>query len=182
MVKSVGLRKIHKYLDRFVSIVHDLAACTTALFLGFLFVQVFMRYFFNKPIYGLDELVTALMIWSMSLGFAIVYWENEHATIEFLMKYLPKVGKKIVYFMTNIIVLIEAIVFVPGGIKLFTMQAKTIPLGGLPFTKAYYYALPIIVMGILLFILSAFRAVEYAVTGDDTIMTSKPVEGGVNID
>lgn len=181
MGKTV-LHRIHVVFDKVNSIIHGIAAGSTGLFLGILFIQVFMRYVFKRPIYGLDELVIALMVWSMALGFAVVYWENEHATIELLMKYLSRLGKKIVYHCTNIIVLICSISIIPGGFRLFKIQSKTIPLGGLSFTRAYYYALPLIVMGCLLLIMSTFRTIEYAFTGDDSIMTAKPAEGGVDVD
>ena len=181
-MQSGKIHAIHSALGKANSFIHSIAACSTGLFLAILFIQVFMRYVFKSPIYGLDELVIALMVWSMSLGFAVVYWENEHATIELLLKYFPKSGKKAVYFLTNIIVLICSVSLVPGGIKLFILQSRTISLGGLFFSRAYYYALPIIVLGFLLSVMSAFRTLEYAITGDDSIMTSKPAEGGVNVD
>ena len=43
------------------------------LFMGLLCFQVMMRFVFKHPIYGIDESVTALMIWSMSLGWCTVY-------------------------------------------------------------------------------------------------------------
>jgi len=176
------LRRIHVFLDKVVDIVHGISACTTGLFLAILFVQVFMRYVFKSPIYGLDELVVALMVWSMALGFAVVYWGNEHAIIEMFLRRSPGLVRRIVYNITNLIALCCAIVLIPGGVKLFRLQVKTIPLGGLFFPRAYYYALPIIAMGALLLVTSAFRTAEYAITGDDSIMTSTPAEGGVNVD
>lgn len=174
--------RVHVFFDKAVSIIHGISACTTGLFLAILFIQVFMRYVFKSPIYGLDELVVALMVWSMALGFCVLYWKNEHAKIELLLKYLPQIGKKLAFHSTNIIVLVCSIALVPGGITLFKIQSKTIPLGGLFFTRAYYYALPLIVMGCLLSIMSAFRTVEYAITSDDSIMTSKPIVGECDVD
>lgn len=39
-----------------------------------------------------------------------------------------------------------------------------LPQGGLPFTKAYYYALPMIVMGAMMTICAVYRIVEYILT------------------
>lgn len=176
------MQRLHCLMDRCVSVIHDICACSTGLFMFLLFVQVFLRYVFSRPLYGLDELVTALMIWSMALGFVVVYWHNEHATIEFLLKHLPRWGVKCVYHMINLLALLSGFVLIPGGIRLFGMQVKTVPLGGLPFPRAYYYALSITVMGVMLVILAVIRTVEYILTGDDRIMTDRPVEGGVNVD
>jgi hypothetical protein len=55
-------------------------------------------------------------------------------------------------------------------------------MGGLPFAKAYYYAFPVIVMGILLFVLSAFKTIAYIVTEDAALFTPKQTvcEGAAN--
>jgi TRAP-type C4-dicarboxylate transport system permease small subunit len=153
-----------------------------ALFMVILFIQVILRFVFKNPIYGADELVTVLMVWSMAIGNTIVYWYNEHAVIEFCLKNAPPIVKKIMHHVTNIIVFVTSLVYIPGGINLFKMQNKLIPLGGLPFTKAYYYALPITVMGFLLVILSAIKTIEYIVLKDDKLMLPTFSEGGVNLD
>lgn len=174
-------KKIYYYADKFVCFIYLLAGITTSLFLGILFVQVFMRYVFNNPIYGLDEMVIALMIWSMALGFSIVYWRNEHAKIEFTMKYCPRIIHKSIYHLINLIVFLSGMIIASGAIKLFKMQSKMMPLGGLTFTKAYYYALPMIVMGLLLIFMSAIKTIVYIATDDDSILIEEHNEGGSSI-
>ena len=173
------LRQIHRILDRFISLLSDLTALITFVFLISLFFQVMMRYVFTHPIYGIDEAVTAMMIWAMSLGFVEIYWNNENAVIEFIVDKCPHFVRVIVIYVTEFIVLIMGLVLVPTGRKLFSMQVKTIALGGLPFSKAYYYALPVTVMGFLLAVLAAFRIIEYTVTRDESIVTAAG-EGGSN--
>ena len=157
MEKTV--RQIHKYLDRFVNLLCDLTALITLVFLVSLFFQVMMRYIFNHPIYGIDEAVTAMMIWAMSLGFVEIYWNNENAVIEFIVARCPRFVRVAVIYVTEFIVLIMGLVLVP-------------------FSKAYYYALPVMVMGVLLVILSVFRIVEYMITHDDSIVLAVGKEGG----
>jgi hypothetical protein len=84
------LEAVHRCLEKFVSLVHDFAAVITGLFILICFLQVTLPYVFNSPIYGADEIVVALMIWSMALGFTVLYWNNEHAVIEFLLRKLPR--------------------------------------------------------------------------------------------
>ena len=175
----LGIRGVFNHI---VSGIHILSASTTGLFLSILFIQVFMRYAMNNPIYGLDELVVALMIWSMALGFVVVYWENGHAKIEFILKKLPHWCSAAIYYLTSIISAVSGIIMALGGITLFKMQNRTIPLGGLPFTRAYYYALPVVVMGILLALLSVVKIIDYIISRDDQIMIDMPTEGGVQHD
>ncbi len=176
-------KKLEKVIEKCMDMLAALAGYMVGLFMLLLFVQVGMRYLFNRPIYGLDELVTALMIWSMALGWCTVYWYNEHAVIEAVMKRAPMFFKHLMYHVTNLIVLSTSAVFVPGGIRLFKMQVNMPAVGGLPFNKSWYYALPILVMGILMVILSLFKTIGYIITGDDKMVA--PVseeEGGIILD
>ncbi|SNS15894.1 TRAP-type C4-dicarboxylate transport system, small permease component [Anaerovirgula multivorans] len=176
------VKKIHSIVDAFMKFLSVFTGYIIGIFMTILFVQVVLRFVFKSPIYGADELVTALMVWSMALGNSIVYWYNEHAVIEFCLKNAPPIAKRIMHHVTNIIVLTTSLVYIPGGIALFKMQQRLIPLGGLPFSKAYYFALPIIVMGILLVALSAVKTVEYIVLKDDNLMMPSFGGGGVKLD
>ncbi|MDR3249421.1 MAG: TRAP transporter small permease [Treponema sp.] len=181
-MNSVG-KKLERQLGFLAGGINILAGITIGVFMSLLFFQVFMRFVFNSPIFGLDEMVTALMIWSMALGCPTVYWANEHAVIEALLKLFPSWGKKIVYHLTNLTVLVTSLVYVPGGIVLFKMQNRLRPVGGLPFSKAWYYALPVTVMGVLLVIFALYKTIAYIATGEDRLV--KPVtgeEGGVTLD
>lgn len=186
MKKEKGLntafKKADAFLNKVMDIVHLIDAYTMGAFMLILLIQVVMRFVFNNPIYGLDELVICLIIWSMAIGNVVVYWQNEHAVIEFVAKMLPRGFKKLSYHVTNLTVIITSYVFVPGGYQLFLMQIKQRPIGGLPFSKAYYYALPMVVMGLMLLFLSAFRLIEYLVLNDDKIMEPFSGEGGRTLD
>jgi TRAP-type C4-dicarboxylate transport system permease small subunit len=177
------IRSLEKLIDHFMDGVSALAGLMIGAFMVSLFIQVVMRFVFNAPIYGLDELVTALMIWSMALGCATVYWGNEHAVIEAILKHFPTPAKHGVYHLTNLIVLVTSMVYIPGGITLFRMQNRLKPVGGLPFSKAWYYALPVAIMGILLVALAMFKTVGYIVTKDDGMVApASEDEGGISLD
>lgn len=176
------LDSIHRGLDGLVNIVHLAAALLTGGFLLLTFAQVIMRYIFNSPIYGVDEYVLALLVWANALGFVVVYWHNEHAMIEFVVRRSPKLLKTIIYWITNLCVLVVSGVFIPGGLTLFGLQVKTQPRMGLPFSKAYYLALPMVVMGVLMVILCGSRTIEYGLTRNNQLMNSLPEEGVVHLD
>lgn len=182
-MKSV-IRKTESCINECMNVLATLAGYMIGTFMLILFTQVVLRFVFQSPLYGLDEMVTALMIWSMSLGCCTVYWKNEHAVIECLMKLAPEFVKKMMHHITSLIVLVTSIVYIPGGISLFKMQVKLAPVGGLPFPKAYYFALPVLVMGILLVALSLFKFIGYLVTGDEGMVMVAKVEddGGICLD
>ncbi|AOT69841.1 TRAP transporter small permease [Geosporobacter ferrireducens] len=181
LVKKV-VKKIHNVVDQFIRVLSIITGYIVGIFMVILFFQVVLRFVFKNPIYGADELVIALMVWSMALGNAIVYWHNEHAVIEFCLQNSPSIVKKIMHHVTNLVVLTTSFVYIPGGLTLFRMQKKLIPLGGLSFSKAYYFALPIVVMGVLLVALSAVKTIEYLILKDDKLMMPSFGEGGVKLD
>lgn len=159
-----------KILDKFIDLLKTVTGYSILLFMALLFFQVCMRFIFNHPIYGIDETVTLLMIWTMSMGWCTVYWDNEHAVLEFVMKKMPPLFKKFMYHVTNLIVVVISLVYIPGSRDLFRMQIKMTPVGGLPFSKAYYYALPVLVMSIIMIVLSVYKTIAYMVTGDDKLV------------
>ena len=152
------------------------------LFMALLCFQVAMRYIFNNPIYGVDETVVALMIWSCSLSWATVYWQNGHAILEFIVKRLAEQKRRIIFNINNLLILAVNVVFIPASWKLFKMQLKQAPVGGLPFSKAYYYALPVLVMAVILTFYSIYKTIAYPVLKDDLIVAPIPSEEGNAID
>ena len=49
---------------------------------------------------------------------------------------------------------------VEGALRLYKVQKKAVPQGGLPFGRVYYYAIPMIVLGILLILICSSRAIR----------------------
>lgn len=85
-------------------------------------------------------MIIALLVWYSALGTVVCYWTNEHAVIHFFLKFINRTGKLFFMFIPHVVVAITSLVFVSGGITLFGLQVTKLPQGGLPFTKAYYYA------------------------------------------
>lgn len=173
---------VGKGLEKGMNVLKVFTGYMIFLFMALLFLQVIMRFVFNSPIYGIDEAVTAMMIWSMCLGWCTVYWDNEHAILEFIMKKMPKWFRKIIFNLTNLLILVISYVYIPAGYTLFNMQKKMPPVGGLPFCKAYYYALPVLVMGILMFVLCLYKTIAFLITGDESICVPEEQEGGGVLD
>ncbi|GEM_PF-473994 len=179
-------RKAEKGVNALVSVIHDVAAVMTISLIALVAFQVIMRYVFNNPIYGIDEFVVVLLVWSSSLGFIVVTWNNEHAKIEVFLKKLPHAVNVVVYVVIYAIAFIFGYVLLQGGITLFNLQVVSATVGGLPFPRAYYYALPMMVLGALLCLLIVFRLLEYAFVRDDELMLGAPEveegEGGISVD
>ena len=177
-----AVRSIGKAMDKAVDILEIFAGYILFIFMALLFIQVVMRFAFNRPIYGVDESVTALMIWSMCLGWCMVYWDNGHAVLEFIMKRMPKWFCHFMDHFTNLLIVVMSWVYIPASWQLFQMQKKMPPVGGLPFCKAYYYALPVLVMSVLMLVMSLYKTIAFAVTKDESICVPVEKEGGGLLD
>lgn len=169
-------------LNKFIRALELFTGIVLFIFMALLFFQVVMRFVFNNPIYGIDEAVTALMIWSMCLGWVVVYWDNGHAVLEFIMKRVNKIGRRVVFSLTNILIVIISYAYIPASYQLFTMQKKMPPVGGLPFCKGYYYALPVLAMSVMMLVLSVYKTIGYFITGDESICVPVEKEGGGVLD
>jgi len=90
------------------------------------------------------------MVWFAALGAVVVTRQNGHAQVEFFLRFLPGQVKKAVNALAYLLGGMVSVLMVEGGLRLYRVQAKAVPQGGLPFGRVYYYALPMIVMGILL--------------------------------
>lgn len=104
MKKSID--SIGKAMDKANSVVEVFTGYMIFAFMALLFLQVLMRFIFKHPIYGIDECVTALMIWSMCLGWCTVYWDNGHAVLEFIMNRMPKAFRRGMFTFTNFLIVV----------------------------------------------------------------------------
>ena len=177
-----SLIRIGEKLNGFNCVLEAFTGLMVFVFMALLCFQVMMRYIFSNPIYGIDEFVVALMIWSCSLAWATCYWQNGHAILEFIVKRAPEQIRRIIFNFINIIVLVINVVFIPGSLRLFNLQLKQAPVGGLSFCKAYYYALPVFVMSIILTVYNVYKLIAYPILRDDLIVAPEPSEGGNAID
>lgn len=167
LAETKKIRKVVVFTNKVVEFFRILCVVVSAFFMILMFVQVVLRYGFNAPLYGLDELVTCLMVWYCSIGSAIVFWEEAHAMIVYFLKFFPKKFQWAVEFCENILILIGAVVFVRAGMLLFALQSKTMPIGGLPFSRAYYSALPITLMGVAIALLEVVRFLRFLLDRED---------------
>ncbi|MBQ8647966.1 MAG: TRAP transporter small permease subunit [Oscillospiraceae bacterium] len=177
-----AIRSVGKVMDKANDLMKTFTGYVIFVFMALLFFQVVMRFVFSNPIYGIDEAVTGLMIWSMCLAWCVVYWENEHAVLEFLMKKMPAWFRRIMFNVTNVIILVITWVYIPASWELFQMQKKMPPVGGLPFSKGWYYALPVLVMNIIMLVMCLYKTIAFAVTGDESICAPVIQEGGSVVD
>ena len=109
-----------------------------------------------------------MMIWFATLGAVVVTKENGHAQVEFFVNLLPRSIRKPVNALAYLLGGIMGVLLSEGGLRLYAVQAKAVPQGGLPFGRVYYYALPMIVLGILLALVCAAQIIRIFLENKDT--------------
>lgn len=112
--------------------------------------QIFVRTFFNSPVFGIEEGVTAMVVWMACLGTAVVTRQNGHAQVEYFLRFFPEKARVAIRVLINAVGMWAGVMLIDGGLLLYKVQAKSLPTGGLWFRKCYYYALPVIVLGVLM--------------------------------
>ena len=98
------------------------------------------------------------------------------------MNRIPKAFCRGMFSFTNLLIVVISWVYIPASWQLFQMQKKMPPVGGLPISKGYYYALPVLVMGVIMLVMSAYKAIAFVITGDESICVPVEKEGGGLLD
>lgn len=146
--------------DWMVKITSAIAMFFQLIFMILLAIQIFLRYFFNSPIYGIEESVTAMVVWFAAFGAVAVTHTNGHAQVEYFLRWFPKKWHKWLQCFVSMIGIVLGGILIEGGKRQFKVQKLAMPQGGLPFSKCYYYALPIIVLGVMLIIVCICRIIK----------------------
>nr|MDA3833858.1 TRAP transporter small permease [Spirochaetales bacterium] len=94
--------------------VNSLAATLSGLILLFItlsiFVDVFLRYFFNRPSIWITEVSTYLFLYVIFLGTAYTLQEGMHIRVTFLLDYVGKRTELFLNVFTSILALIFSLV------------------------------------------------------------------------
>ncbi|AEF94259.1 Tripartite ATP-independent periplasmic transporter DctQ component [Desulfotomaculum nigrificans CO-1-SRB] len=90
------------------------------LFIGLtlVFINVIMRYFFNKPQSLLDEFSVYFVIWGTMAGLSVALRNDHHIKVDMLYNYLPLPVKRYVSIFANGLGLAFAIFFAVYGMEL----------------------------------------------------------------
>jgi len=155
MIKQT-IKKIDLIFNNFLDSLQLIASLSLGFLLSLVIIQIFLRYFFNSPIYWFEELEAVLFVWINSIAIAIVYKKKGHPVIMFFLSKQSIKIKNLMGIFLNLLTGFCAIVMCRASINLFKLQNQLLATGGLPFNRAYYYALPTFVFSLLLLIISIY--------------------------
>jgi TRAP-type transport system small permease protein len=101
------LKKINGYM---VSVLNFFAIWALAAMMFLTFIDVLLRYIFNSPIPGKEELVAFLM--AIVIPFSIVFCAQQisHIRVDFIIEGFPKTVQKFLQLLNNLLMLV---LFIP---------------------------------------------------------------------
>lgn len=141
------------------------------------FGNVVLRYAFNSGITWSEEMARFLFIWMVFLGSIVALKDNEHLGVDTLVKKLPDRWKKVVYVISNLLILYTLWLVLEGswGMTLLNMDSSA-PATGLPLSFVYGIGIVMSIgMGIII-LYNLYQVVFRKKSGDDLIMTRESEE------
>ncbi|RAK14106.1 TRAP-type C4-dicarboxylate transport system permease small subunit [Anoxybacillus vitaminiphilus] len=150
------MKKLNKLAN---DILNVLMVLTLAMMCILVFGNVVLRYIFNSGITWSEEMSRFLFIWMIFLGAIGALKDNDHLGVDTLLKKLPLSAKRVVFILSNLIVLYVLWIVLDGSWKITTINMNsTAPATGLPI--AYVYGIGIVMsigMGIII-LFNIYRA------------------------
>lgn len=152
-----------------------------AISLAFMAILVFgnvvLRYAFNSGITWSEEMARFLFIWLVFLGSIAALKDNEHLGVDTLVKRLPMRWKKVVYVISNLLILYTLWLVLDGSVKMTELNMDSqAPATGLPLS--YVYGIGIVMslgMGLII-LFKMFHVLFQKATVDELIMTKESEE------
>jgi TRAP-type C4-dicarboxylate transport system permease small subunit len=122
------------------------------------FTGVIFRYVLKKPLVWVDELALISAVWLALLGASVVYEDNQHLCVDFLMERLSERGKVRLELIINILIMPLFVVMLRGGLALIgTTYTSITP--GLKVSVAIEY-LPAFIGGSLLLLFNVEKIIN----------------------
>ncbi|MDT3765776.1 TRAP transporter small permease [Priestia filamentosa] len=154
------MSKIKNLIDKLLLIVTGILLTVMAILSIW---QVIARYVLNTPSTVSEEIIRMLLIWFSLTSAAYVFGQKKHIAILFIREKFHKKTQRIIEILSNIILLIIAIVLmIGGGIQVVNLTLSQVaPATGISMATMYG-ALP--VSGVFV----AFYAIHSLTTSDIT--------------
>lgn len=115
------------------NVIKYLSSIALTVIVGLVFLNVVLRYGFNKGITWSEELAVNLFVWVIFLGSIIAAWDNLHIKVDLFINKMPPKIQKLFLLIANILVLIGLAIIAYGGYKMVIVTNASIsPTTGIP--------------------------------------------------
>ncbi|MGG3449130.1 TRAP transporter small permease [Domibacillus aminovorans] len=168
------MKVLSQKVDAFLKFIIALCLSLMAIFV---FGNVVMRYVFNSGITWSEEVSRFLFIWLIFLGAILALKDNEHLGVDSLVKKLPVTGKKIVYIISNVFILITLVLVFNGSWKLTLLNVdQSSPAIGMPYAYIYVFGCIMSVSMAIIILVNLYRVIFKKIDVSQLIMTTDSEE------
>jgi C4-dicarboxylate transporter DctQ subunit len=85
---------------------------------GLMLYEIIMRYVFDSPTTWINEVSTALVVWSVFLGLSLALRDNRHIGVDLFYAALPRSIRKWIDYFANVLGVVFCIVFTCNALVL----------------------------------------------------------------
>ena len=168
------MQKISKAIIGLLNVLSALCLATMCILV---FGNVVLRYGFNSGITWSEEMAPILFIWMIFLGSIVALKENQHLGVDMLVKKLPDKLKKVVYVISNLLILYTLWLVMDGSWKMTELNMdSTAPATGLPLSFVYGIGVVMSIGMGLVILLNLFHVLFQQASADELIMTKESEE------
>lgn len=154
-----------------------LIASTLAIMCILVFGNVVLRYAFNSGITWSEEMARFMFVWMIFLGAIPALKNNEHLGVDMFTKKLPVRGKKIVYTISNILILLALWLVFDGAWRVTVLNLNSsAPATGLPLAFVSGVLLIMVVSMSIIVLFNLYRVLFTNIDADTLILTTDSEE------
>jgi TRAP-type transport system small permease protein len=129
------LQKISNVFSRILNWAIALSLASMSLLV---FGNVLLRYLFNSGITWSEEMSRFLFVWMVFLGAIAALKDNMHLGVDLIVNALPEKAKKVVFVISNLLVLYVLWLLLEGSWKMTVLNMNSsAPATGLPLSFLY---------------------------------------------
>lgn len=100
--------------------------------------QVVMRFAFQNPLTWSQELTLFLLIYLCYLSADIVYYRNEHISVDYFVELMPCKIRKLVSVFVDSLICASMVFILPYAMKIIESQSDHVIAGVIPISKSYW--------------------------------------------
>ena len=142
---------MQKLIDGFFKLLEFLVVAMLLAMVVMVFGNVVARYVFNTGIVLSEEMSRYCFIWLTYLGAMVAMREGGHLGMDSLVKVLPLTGKKVCFFVSEVLMLVCNGMFLWGTYQMHELQVSNVsPVVGISMIWVYGIGYVVaVVMGII---------------------------------
>ena len=120
---SLNMGSLSKQVNR---LLHAVIGVCLMCMSTFVFANVILRYFFNEGLTWAEEASRYLFIWLIFMGAIVAYQDNVHLGVDTLVQKLSAKGKRILFIINNIVLVITMGLCLDGTWKITMLTSDQV--------------------------------------------------------